>query len=207
MYTRRYFRMILPIGIDCGLATYLRDHQVRTCALPFDWVVSYNGVAKCIEDDFHQFIPASNQRHNPYDIYFWHDFTARTFEQDISKYKRRIERFQTILATSQEEVLFIRKGHAGHHHTEQNSKFSAIRSDLEDAEALDAVLQQKYPMLRYKLIVVLVCSKCFDPMTVYTSVSERIKIYNIATPEVDDPRFIEQIKQILSVFSRDPPGN
>jgi hypothetical protein len=199
--------MIIPIGIDCGLATYLRDHHLRTCALPFDWVVSYNGVAKCIEDDFRQFIPPSNQRHNHYDIYFWHDFTAHTFDQDTVKYKRRIERFETILATSQEEVLFIRKGHAGHHHTEQNSTITTIRSDLEDTEALDIVLQRKYPMLRYKLIVVLVCSKCFDPTTVYTSVSERIQIYNIATPEVDNPRFMEQIEQILSVSSRDPPGN
>ena len=56
-------------------------------------------------------------------------------------------------------------------------------NDIEDAEYLDAILKRKYPKLKYKIIVVLVCEYCFDKKT-YTS--NNIFIYNISRPNVDN---------------------
>ena len=33
--------IIVPIGVDCGVANFLRDNGYRNFSLPFDWVVSY----------------------------------------------------------------------------------------------------------------------------------------------------------------------
>lgn len=37
--------MIISIGVDCGLAGFLRDNKLHPMSLPFDWVVTYNGFA------------------------------------------------------------------------------------------------------------------------------------------------------------------
>ena len=48
--------MIIPIGVDCGMANFCKKYNLRNASLPIDWTVSYNGVSKCIEDDFKNFI-------------------------------------------------------------------------------------------------------------------------------------------------------
>ena len=44
--------MIIPIGVDCGMAEFCKKYNLRTRSFPFDWIVSYNGVSKCIENNF-----------------------------------------------------------------------------------------------------------------------------------------------------------
>jgi hypothetical protein len=133
-------------------------------------------------------------------MYFHHDFVhPHLLQKDTEKYVRRYNRLLEILTSGNEEIVFCRKGHAPHHHQEHNGKYTNITSDLEDAEQLDLVLQAKYPNLKYKIIVILVCGDCFDHNEVYTSKSNRIEIHNIASAKVDDDRFDKLCRTIFQV--------
>jgi hypothetical protein len=189
--------MIIPIGVDCGLASCCQKYNLRKTSFPFDWTVTYNGVSKCIEDEFKLFTKPLNNRINEYDVYFHHDFiNDNSFNQDNEKYARRCQRLMNILETTNEDIIFCRKGHACHHHEE---KYSDITSDIDDSEKLDIILSKKYPKLKYKIIVILVCGKCFNSTEAYTSTSDKIEIYNIATPEVDDVLFENLFCKIFKV--------
>jgi len=175
--------MYIPIGIDCGNAEFLKNHNIRSFSFPFDWIVTYNGISEIIKNNFDRFIPKNLIKLNTdYQISFPHN----EFPNDTEKILRRIERFKNILETYQEKITFIRKGHASHHHIEQNN---TIKNDIIDAEDLDNILKEKYPHLRYNIIVIVVCGKCFQSDIIYTTTHSNIKIYNIATAEVDDPKY------------------
>ena len=192
--------MIIPIGVDCGMAEFLKKYNLRNLSLPFDWNVSYNGVSNCIDDNFKFFTEPLNNRINEYGIYFHHDFVDNNLlNQDKLKYKRRYERLINILETSTEEIIFCRKGHACHHHYEHNQKFYNIINDIDDAEKLDIIVQNKYPQLKYKIIVILVCGKCFNSNDTYKSSSNKIDVYNIATEQADDTRFENLCRNIFNV--------
>lgn len=191
-------KVIVPIGVDCGIAEFCKKNNLRNFSLPFDWTVTYNGVSKCIEDEFNNFIP-SEDRFNIYDMYFCHDFTSDTFANDIIKYDRRNQRLINILKTSNDEIIFFRKGHAYHHHTEHNEKYKNITSDIEDAEKLNCIISTKYPNLNYKIIVVLVCGVCFDSTITYKNTTDKIEIHNIATPKVDDALFEKCVRSIFNI--------
>jgi hypothetical protein len=178
--------MIIPIGVDCGIATLLRKYNLRNVALPFDWLVSYNGVASCFEDSFHDFIPSTEDRINAYDMYFMHDFLSNRSEDEI-KYRRRIERLCQILESS-EPIIFVRKGHATHQHGAHEGRFDTITNDLMDVNRLDSLLTTKYRKLNYKIILLLVCGKCFDASNEYTSPSKNIEIHNLAMDDIDDAK-------------------
>lgn len=174
--------MIIPIGVDCGMAGFLKKNNLRNISFPFDWNVTYNGVSKCFEDSFKFFTEPLNNRINQYDIYFHHDFEKLDLiNQDKEKYIRRCQRLINILETTSEEIVFCRKGHACHHHYEHNGKYSNIINDIYDAENLDIILQNRYPLLNYKIVVILMCDNCFNPNETYKSDSDKIDIYNIAT--------------------------
>lgn len=187
--------MIIPIGVDCGMATFCKKYNLRNISFPFDWIVSYNGVSNCIDDNFTYFVPQINEKLNNYDMFFTHDFAIETFNEDKIKYTRRYNRFINILKTSKENIIFCRKGHACHLHNEHGN----IISDIADAENLDAVISNKYPELNYKIIVILVCGKCFDANKTYKSKSDKIEIYNIATPQADDELFENCARNIFKV--------
>jgi hypothetical protein len=188
--------MIIPIGVDCGNADFLRKNNLRTLSFPFDWIVTYSGVADIIKNNFFDFFDGNlmNQNEKAYNTQYKALFVHYKFPEDSEKMIRKIHRFKTILQSSEEEIIFIRKGHAYHHHNEQ---VNAVKNDLIDAEELDIILQEKYPNLRFKIIVILVCGICFDPYLVYSSVSKNIAIYNIATHNVDDNMYIQLCKNIL----------
>jgi len=192
--------MIVPIGVDCGMAGFIKIYKLRSFSFPFDWTVTYNGVSSCIEDDFKSFTEPLDKQINKYDIYFHHDFIhTELLQNDTEKYIRRYNRLIDILKSGKEEIIFCRKGHAPHHHLEHNGKYTNIISDIDDAEKLDIVLQAKYPNLTYKIIVILVCRNCFDPNKVYTSESSRIEIHNIASDKADDHKFDNLCRTIFGV--------
>jgi hypothetical protein len=180
--------MIIPIGVDCGMASFLKKHNLRTEAFPFDWNVTYNGVSKCVEYDFKHFTDPLHNRINDYDVFFFHDF-EHDFEEDKEKYARRCNRFIHTLESATDDIIFCRKGHASHHHCEHAGKYSNITSDIDDAERLNEVLRTKYPQLKYKIIVILVCGICFNPAETYKSNFESIEIHSIATPKADTVAF------------------
>jgi len=192
--------MIIPIGVDCGLADVLKENNLRTYSFPFDWIVTYNGVSKCIDDNFKFFVEPINNKFNKYDMYFSHDFeNLDLLNDDKEKYIRRSKRLINILKTTKEEITFFRKGHACHHHSEHDGKYSDILNDIDDTEKLDIILQNKYPQLKYKIIVVLVCDRCFNPNQTYISKSDKIQIYNIATPEANHYIFQNLCRNIFKI--------
>jgi len=163
--------LFVSIGIDCDVANFLNKYNLRKVSLPFDWNVSYTGVSQCIENNFKNFTnPLSSERINGDDVYFHHDFLEASMTQvDRDKYQRRCERLLNLFETAEktgEYVLFIRKGHLCYHHEEQNGKYKDITDDTEDAKQLDKVMRSKYPLLKYKIIVLLGCTKCFTKDTV-----------------------------------------
>lgn len=143
-----------------------------------------------IENEFQHFTDIDNKNLNiTYSVSFVHN----TFPQDCEIMNRRIQRFINLL-NSEEEITFIRKGHAFHHHGECIHNGLQLANDIEDAENLHTVLKTKYPKLKYKIIVVLVCDTCFN--TVYHS--ENITIFNIATPYADNDKFELLLKSIIT---------
>ena len=191
--------MIISIGVDCGVSEILKKYNLRSFSFPFDWVVPYNGISACIADNFESFIPDRNSRINKHDIYFHHDFNTDTFDQDKIKYTRRCERLLTLLKTTKEQVIFCRRGHACHHHNEHSGRYSTIRSDIDDAEKLHIVLANKYSHLNYKILVFIVCGKCFDATKIYTSTSDKIELYNIVSPSADHDMFERSFCKVMDI--------
>ena len=57
-------KIIVPIGLDCGIASVLKKYNLRNFSLPFDWTVTYNGVSDIIKDNFRNFLPRGSEKHN-----------------------------------------------------------------------------------------------------------------------------------------------
>ena len=127
-----------------------------------------------------------------------YSFIHNNFPHDTETMMRRCNRLLNLLRNTPDELVFIRKGHSVHHHTECNQKGFNLENDITDAEKLSFVLKQKYPILKYKIIIVLVCGSCFDNNIVYTSTN--IQIYNIATPTVDNNKFEQILNEIISTL-------
>jgi hypothetical protein len=189
----------VSIGIDCDVANFLNKYNLRKASLPFDWNVSYNGVSKCIDSDFNNFTePLSVNRINRDDVYFHHDFLSEAMiPADSDKYSRRCQRllnmFEECQATDK-QIIFIRKGHMCYHHEEQNGKYADITDDYEDAKRLNGVLRSKYPLLKYKIILLQGCTKCFKKDTVcMNDTANNIEIYNnVCDASEDRNRLFEE---------------
>ena len=163
-YFKKLFssKVIIPIGIDCRVAKFLEELGLRNFSLPFDWVVSYSGVAKIIENEFLNY---SNEKGI--------NFVHHEFPRDNVKINRRIKRFLNLLKGNQ-EIIFLRKGHSEHHHDESNF----IKDDLDDCLELYDLLKRKYKNLKFKIILFVVCSNCFKPEKKYQS--DKVIVYNIS---------------------------
>lgn len=167
--------IIISLGIDCGVASYLKDNNIRGISLPFDWSVPYNGVAKMFKNDFKELLPEYGTINKMYDINFVHN----TFPRDTEMMTRRITRLIDLL-NGQEELLFIRRGHAIHHHDESEKYSFTLKNDLDDMIELHELLQTKYPNLKYTIIVILVCGKCFTQEN-YDHNNDKIIIHDISS--------------------------
>ena len=192
--------IIIPIGADCGVAELLKKYNLRNASYPFDWIVTYGGISKIIENDFIDFIPDSigkgvlNSTYNMWMVHY-------DLPNDTEKIERRIKRFTNLLEGSQEEIVFLRKGHWKSHHDEcskffcNNNNDEITINDITEAENLDNVLKTKYPNLKYSIVLLLVCGKCYQPENIYTTKSSNITIHNIAMdPGANEPvenKFIE----------------
>lgn len=189
--------IFIPCGVDCGLAEFLKKKKLRQFSLPFDWSVSYGGISKIIKNDFKDFIPINSSKINTiYNYSFFHN----DFPEDIEIMTRRCNRLLNLFNSASDELIFIRKGHAFHHHSEATKLCLKIENDITDAENLSIVLKEKYPNLRYKIIVALVCDTCFDKDVNYSSKDVNVEIHNIATPTFDDNKFENLLNGIISTL-------
>lgn len=173
--------MYVSIGVDCGTAKILESMGLRHCSLPFDWVVTYEGVTKIIEKNFQNFLPEQISCTNDNKILNKNDgvlFVHNSFPDDADQMNRRIQRFLNMLETKDEKIIFIRKSHGSHHHDEYNN----IIDDIEDAKKLNEMLESKYHNLTFEIHVILICDKCFMGRSVDKGIYSNIFIHNISRP-------------------------
>ena len=177
---------IIPIGVDCGNVELLKSLNLRVFSFPFDWIVTYNGISNILKTNFSEFFNIDQKKFNEdYQLLFVHN----TFPNDYDILNRRIKRFLNILSDSTDKIIFIRKGHATHHHKELNTYCTncniEIKDDIKDAEELYLYLKSNYSKLIFKIIVILVCGNCYNNNTNYSSIYEEIDIYNISAKRVE----------------------
>ena len=150
---------IVFLGVDCSLATYFRDKGIRQEAYPFDWVVSYYGIDILLENEFNNFFPNEGENSTDY-IRFMHD----SFPKDITKYKRRIERFFKLIDSINDEVVFIRLGHSSNHHFDYSSlKTKPTPEQLDEIKLSNNIYQfliKRNPRLKFKIHLILNCNLC-----------------------------------------------
>jgi hypothetical protein len=190
--------IIIPIGIDCGVATFLKEYNLRTMSLPFDWIMTYKGVSSIIKNKFHNFLPKPSPTKStkdlitPEGIRFVHD----DFPQNTEKYERRINRFHTLLSSPPSQITFIRKGHLIHNHTE-----SDIVNEVDDIIKLDEYLSSKYPNLVYKIILTLSCHQCNTPTDTFKH-SDKITIYNLSDSSLSIQQYDQKFKEtFMNIFN------
>ena len=95
-------KTIVSLGVDCGVANFLKENGLRNFSLPFDWVVSYGGVSNILKNNFSNYIPKDNLQFNRKDnVKFIHE----NFPADIEKMNRRINRFLNLL-NDDKEIIF-----------------------------------------------------------------------------------------------------
>lgn len=151
----------IPLGIDCTVAAILSSIGVRTVSYPFDWNVTYQGVATFFENNFTTFLPKEDECTGIHPFQ-WSGtcFMHHSFPEHIEKYKRRIRRMLDDISTAEEageEIIFMRKSHAVHHHNETEN----LADEVDDLNKLFEILKKNYPSLRFKIVLFLTCSRCY----------------------------------------------
>ena len=186
--------IIVPIGIDCAISDFLNRHKLRKFSLPFDWIVTYNSVHDIINNSFEDFIPdisgSGRIRNDNYNVLFMHDH----FPEDSEKYKRRINRLYEILNNTNDEVVFVRRSHLTRHHGESKN----ITNDFDDSKKLCSLLQEKYPKLKFKIVLVLMCGNCFNHEKIYKH--PNIEVHNICSQKADNSEFHNFMDTIVNLF-------
>ena len=124
------------------------------------------------------------------------NFVHNDFPRDKEMMTRRINRLIDLL-NSEEELLFIKRGHALHHHNESEKLNFTLKNDLDDIFELNELFQTNYPNLNYKIIVILICGKCFKQEKYHHN--DNIIIYNISSMIFDknDTNFYKVMDDII----------
>ncbi len=167
--------IFISIGIGCMPAIAIRNAGLRNASYPFDWVVTFNGIIDIIKQDFKNYLPKDNTDVCTLSNSF---FAHNKFPDDLETMQRRIHRFQKVLENTNEELIFIRESHRSQHHDEKSKYNVQIKNDIVDCEEFHDYLRLHYPTLKFRIILFLICNKCFETSLDYTSMKENIKIYN-----------------------------
>lgn len=171
--------IFVSLGVDCSTASIFNSLKLRNCSLPFDWVVTYEGITNIIKNDFTNYLPElCDNKYQNLNKNCGVAFIHNKFPDDLEKMKLRIERFKNLLEISNEKIIFVRKSHGNHHHNE----YKNVTDDVDDAINLDLLFKEKYPNLIYEIHVMLVCDKCFMNTKINENISTNIKIYNLTRP-------------------------
>lgn len=186
-------KIYISIGISCTISLYLRNIHKRHFSLPFDWVMTYNGVYNIISSNFVNYLPNKNGtkllNKNSHSL-----FLHNTFPDDYDKMNRRIQRFMELLNNNSDELIFIRKGHLNKHHYEVKKCKCRLKNDIVDCHQLYHYLKKNYPQLKFRIILFLGCKKCFKKK----HHSKFITIYNLTYFKKNNKQNIDkQIHKIL----------
>lgn len=215
--------IVVSLGIDCGIADFLRKEGIRKLSFPFDWCVS--GSSRRLTDAFKEGFPnwciPSNEFKqrcvvNHFNVDFaHHDATrpdvARTFE-------RRIKRLQQCIAASScdmgllaspstlplgSPIHFVRRSHSNYSHNPPNSDGNEVK----DVQDLDNWLQQQKPKPNYKIWLFLCCHSC-DQNRIVPPPTDTLVVKNLVTSAIGYPmttpnewdRLNQELVQLLPLW-------
>lgn len=201
----------VSLGADCGVSEYLKKYNLRDCSLPFDWIVSYQGPIEILRNNFEKFTPINGGgRLFHKESKCWH--VHYSFPEDNEKMNRRITRFYDILENSGEDVMiyFIRNSHWTSHHDEYKNHiinelhtqdipqcYECNYDEIENTYQLDMFLKEKYPKMKYKIFLQLLCYKCYDKNKFYHSKTNNVVITNIAYENPTNERVEETLNHLF----------
>lgn len=159
----------VPLGVDCGVATSLKQLKLRQEALPFDWVVVWSPGQMILNNDVQAYFNNCNFAH--------HDANNLTVRQTLQK---RWNRLQNLINTDV-KLVFVHKGHAQHHHTE---KLFPGNTDVHDMHTLALWLDAHHP--NYQIWSWHCCDLCsFQGDQTHPKVSHQNATLHFAQSEVD----------------------
>jgi len=168
--------VIVSLGIDCTIAEILNKICLRDRAFPFDWIVTYRGIAQCIQDDFDKFMPMAPSELSAQGMLFIH----HSFPQDQAKFERRIERFRQVLTDRSNKLIFLRRGHRGFHHEEIERLNIPLMDDLQEIQNLVTTFGQLYPSLHYEIVGTLHCEQCYpDDSLIPTDLPQNVHVHHL----------------------------
>lgn len=154
----------ISLGVDCTIANKLKERNIKSWTLPFDWNVTYKNVSNIFINNFTNYYCMDNKWYNTsYYIGFFHDKIYS--EDNNSKFQRRIQRLHNILS-SNDDVVFIRKSHRIHLHEEYKNDVTLTTdiydnySEIKDMMILNNYLSFAYPNLKYSIHLIQTCSLC-----------------------------------------------
>ena len=164
----------IPIGTGCGIAQELKRRNLRTVALPFDWVYTWSldVINLMIKDKFKalfvkdNWILSDQQKdmeekdelrylNKKYDgFYSIHDFKkSGDFEKDYPKYcvtmNRRVSRFFEAL-NGNEKIIFIRDDH----HLPIITKYNNVEVFKQNWIEFNQFIQSVNSKLEYDIIYI-----------------------------------------------------
>lgn len=162
--------LVISLGFNCSVGNALSKFNLRTFALPFDWMrSSLIGMGSCIENDFADFLNPEylSYRENhifnsKYVLAFMHDFTTvrgndgidriklswmEELEDQTSKHARRIERFYRAI-NSGHTVFFFRMASLGYWGDDRTPHNRQNIQNLRD------ILTKKFPGVNFVLVAV-----------------------------------------------------
>jgi len=169
--------IFVSLGSHCEVAVFLNEHQLRTRAFPFDWLLSssHDQFISLLDDDFQHLLDERYFFQNPdhhhvienyyYEIEFRHDWpfsdlitnSARysdQVEQMQAKYQRRIERFRQLRYFTN-KVFFIRVAFEYLNEPNPFWKQEGIeRITIDQAKEIKEALDRYFPNLNFILVII-----------------------------------------------------
>ncbi|MCB1117636.1 MAG: hypothetical protein KDK50_03530 [Chlamydiia bacterium] len=162
--------IMVSLGSHCQSSIILRRLGLRQCAMPLDWLLSFDhkGLIRLIDDDFQHMLDADHLTQYPegyvvnrlYNLEFRHDWHKHNLLQELpdilSKYRRRIHRFFQLPAIAK-RVVFIRTIFDPKLNVSNNMPTYTPAStfiDVHQARELHACLKNKFPDLKFVLAII-----------------------------------------------------
>jgi hypothetical protein len=152
---------IINLGGDCQVAYQLKKNNLRSCALPFDLLITpFDSLRKLLEHNFDQFLAKNNLAFitgpdkyiidTQYGVRLIHDFKlSEEFLQDYDtihdRYARRVKRFYDIIQTNY-KIVFIRKN-----------------ITKQQAQELSTLIHTLFPHLEYTILALATTEEIKQP--------------------------------------------
>jgi hypothetical protein len=142
---------VIPFGMRCTSALVCKWAQLRKISLPFDWTIPTlpHKIKNVLENNFDEFIPNIPRTFfNKYDIGLAHFNT--NIPEGIEQYKRRIERFNNIINSSDKKYfIYINEDFL------YDKKFRVENFNqkmFQDMLELEIFIKEKYTNIDYTII-------------------------------------------------------